>query len=244
MVEARLGIGRDRREPVLRRDVEVGPALLPRARRRCPQEVRPEADAVPDDVVHLEPLHQIPAPARPYGEERACPGRNLGDRLGGDLAAVGAQPPLPPCLAHAGDEERVVARRDGVDGGPHDGALDEPLQSRPQADVARRRILRLQAAEALDRLHRAHAAAFEQQLAGEHRPVQLPLAEHPFRHGRSAAGVRAQHDLRVEPGRIARGHAVGQEQPHPLGRLPGAAHPIEPRLERMALGEMAHPLDR
>jgi hypothetical protein len=62
----------------------------------------------------------------------------------------------------------------------------EPLEPRPEADVHRRRVLRLEAADALERTRKRLAAALQQQLASEHRAIELALREHPLgadRHG-------------------------------------------------------------
>ena len=57
-------------------------------------------------------------------------------------------------------------------------------------------------------------------------------------------GVRARSRIFVSshagsPGAMR----SARSSPHPLGRRPGAAHPVEPRLERMPLGVVADPLD-
>jgi hypothetical protein len=52
-----------------------------------------------------------------------------------------------------------------------------PLQARPQPDVHRWRVLRLQRAHALERPRDRRAPAFEQELAREQRAVELALAE-------------------------------------------------------------------
>ena len=60
----------------------------------------------------------------------------------------------------------------------------EPGQPRPQPDVARRRVLRLEAADLLDRLGDGQRRALEQQLAGEERAVEVALGEDPLGHRR------------------------------------------------------------
>jgi len=68
----------------------------------------------------------------------------------------------------------------------HDGALLERrgqrialevLQARPQADVHRRRVLRLDASDLLERPRQRHDGALEQPLASQQCAVELPLAE-------------------------------------------------------------------
>jgi hypothetical protein len=53
----------------------------------------------------------------------------------------------------------------------------EALQTGPQADVHRRRVLRLESGDELQRARDRDARALEQQLAGEQRPVELAAAE-------------------------------------------------------------------
>jgi hypothetical protein len=91
----------------------------------------------------------------------------------------------------AGSEDGVVARGDEVNGaahqhapregaapqGPLEALAAEALESAPQPDVGRRRPLRLQARDPLDRLHERQPGTPEPQLARERRPVQLALRE-------------------------------------------------------------------
>ena len=53
----------------------------------------------------------------------------------------------------------------------------EPVEPRPQPDVHRRRVLRLDPADALERARDRHPAPLEQQLPREQGPVQLTLGE-------------------------------------------------------------------
>ena len=94
-----------------------------------------------------------------------------------------------------------VAPGDQVDGGAHErhpyrlASLDQPgqlrwlqpLEARPQADVGRDRHLRLQPHQVLDRCRRGHGAPLQQQLAGQQRAVELPLAEYFLRQPRPRA---------------------------------------------------------
>jgi hypothetical protein len=57
----------------------------------------------------------------------------------------------------------------------------EAGDARPQPDVHRRRVLRLECPHPLERLRQGELLALEQQLAGEQRPVQRPLAEEILR---------------------------------------------------------------
>ena len=63
----------------------------------------------------------------------------------------------------------------------------EVLEARPQPDVRVRRVLVLDAAQALERPRDGQRRAFEEQLPGEQRPVQLPLREYALVHGRNAS---------------------------------------------------------
>src|SRR5439155_23660648 len=81
-----------------------------------------------------------------------------------DLTASCSQPQIPARLPYARREEREVPGRDEMDGDAHQGRLDdapaleragqvlarEAVETRPQADVARRRVLGLQPAHLLE----------------------------------------------------------------------------------------------
>jgi hypothetical protein len=85
-----------------------------------------------------------------------------------------------------------------VDGRAHERALNGPLplerageiaelegvDHRPEPDVRRGRVLRLQAADPLERSTERHSRALEQELAREQRPVQPARRED---HGRTSA---------------------------------------------------------
>jgi hypothetical protein len=109
--------------------------------------------------------------------------------------------------------ERRLNDRAALERGGQRSAL-EPLEPRPQADVHRRRVLGLDPGDPLERPRQRHPAALEQQLAGEQRPVELPLGEraHGANHRRPAT-------------------SVGRRRPAPAGdssrarRNPGAGTP-------------------
>jgi hypothetical protein len=85
---------------------------------------------------------------------------------------------------------------------PREGVALEPLDPTPQADVHRGRVLRLQAAHALERGGQAQRRPFEQQLAREQGAVELALGQD----GRSAGGHRPKLSLAgvsQPPGRAA-----------------------------------------
>ena len=60
----------------------------------------------------------------------------------------------------------------------------EPLQPRPEPDVAGGRVLRLEPADLLDRARERHPRALEQQLAREQRAVELARREDALRQRR------------------------------------------------------------
>ena len=136
-------------------------------------------------------LLDLAAPQRAPGEPRAQPARRGAHVARAEAVAVGLQPPV---AARALDGERqrpVVARGDEVDRRAHQRPLHdaaalqrarqrvalEALQPRPQPDVHRRRVLRLQAAHALERPRDRERRALEQHLAGEQRAVELALGQ-------------------------------------------------------------------
>jgi hypothetical protein len=54
----------------------------------------------------------------------------------------------------------------------------EALEPRPQADVSRGRVLRLQAAHALQAFGNRAVDALQQHLAGQHCSIELPPGQH------------------------------------------------------------------
>jgi hypothetical protein len=60
---------------------------------------------------------------------------------------------------------------------PRERVALEAVEPRPQPDVHRRRVLRLDTPDPPERLRQRVPGALEQQLAGEQRPVELLLAE-------------------------------------------------------------------
>src|SRR5438270_1598429 len=107
------------------------------------------------------------------------------------MVAPGAQPVLPARVAYGDRQPPVVARGDEMDGAPHQRPLDdlapfegagqlvalEALHPRPQADVHRRCVLRLQPAHLLERAWQPAPATLEQQLAGEQSSIEVALRE-------------------------------------------------------------------
>jgi hypothetical protein len=123
-----------------------------------------------------------------------------------ELLALITEPCLPTRVAGAGREEQEVAGRYDVDRRPHQGRLHGPpllqrlgqrlatevSQAAPESNVRRRRILALQAGNALERLGQRHPPALEQQLPRQQRAVERPRRErsvsrHVFGNVRPAA---------------------------------------------------------
>jgi hypothetical protein len=151
-----------RRDPVLGIGEQVGAAALPRPRRRRADEVDPHPDAARDRLSDQR--------LDPHVTQRTAVGTGKGDAqpLGrrphlGIRRRAGRHPPPPraPRGAHPIGERPVVARRDEVDRRAHqrrlhdrpaleragqDGAL-EALHPRPEPDVHRGRVLRLDPAQ-------------------------------------------------------------------------------------------------
>ena len=148
-----------------------------------------DVDAVEEGVVHT--VHQLLARALTGLQPLAHGGRGLLQVSFAQPPAVVVQPDLPARVAHAGANRPVVARRDEVDGEPYERALDDgpafegarqrtalkALDARPQPDVRGRRVLGLDAADALERLRKRRPLAGKEQLPLEQRAVELALGE-------------------------------------------------------------------
>ena len=116
-----------------------------------------------------------------------------------------AQVPLLATRTRRDGEGPVVGCRHHVDRGAHDGRLDdgpvlqrpgqrrpvEVLEPAPQADVARRGVLRLEAGDRFERLGQRQVGPLEQELPGEERAVQAALGQdgvgHRLQRSRAAA---------------------------------------------------------
>ncbi len=104
-------------------------------------------------------------------------------------------------LSHGQGGGPPVLRGDEVDGAPqerslYDGAVgqgqgevltSEPLHPRPQSDVHRRRVLRLEPAHALEGAGDGGPRTLEQKLAREERAVELALREDALAHAKRTA---------------------------------------------------------
>ena len=172
-----------RADPVLGERVEVGPAALPRARRRRAHEVDPQPDH-PRGLLAHELLDLLAPHGVAAGQRRPHPLRRLDRRV--DLR--GAQPRRAARLPHRDRERPEVLPRDQVDRAAHQRRLDdaavlerarevvahEALDARPQADVHRRRVLRLQPRHPLEHPGDRVGRPLQQPLAGQESPVERP----------------------------------------------------------------------
>ena len=145
-------------------------------------------------------------PPRRNLRARAFEGAHV--HVGTDL--VHAPPPLLAGRADPRGEERVVAPRDQVNRLAHERGLDhgaslersreivaaEALETRPEPDVAVRRVLVLDPTDSLERARNRQPGALEQELAREQRPVQLSLRERPLGQEANLRGLF--------PGRVSR----------------------------------------
>ena len=168
-------------DPVRRGRVEVRAPALPGARRWDARDVEPLVDAA--RALPPEQRLDLGAAEAAAGQLAAQPASGGGHRPPGRLG-VDAQQVLAPRGADGDRQRPVVGARDEVDRRAHQRALHdlpalerageggalEALEPRPQADVHRRRVLGLDAADALQRVERAASAR-----------------------GRAAAGARAAH---------------------------------------------------
>src|SRR5919198_2505938 len=107
-----------------------------------------------------------------------------------------ARRPVTPHVGDGGEKRRVVARRDQVDGSaqqrrlhdrpPFESAIEilppEPLDTRPEPDVAVRRVLVLDPAQTLEHAGKRRAHALQEELPGEEPTVQRAFAQHSLRH--------------------------------------------------------------
>ena len=186
-----------RRQPLPGEPEEIGAAALPRPRGRHADErdrhARPDRRA----LLGQQRVDLLPVPRPPREGALELPGDEVEVR-GGLVSPPRPEPPVATRRADACREAPVVARRDDVDRRAHQRPLDgatalqragqvvarEAVEHRPQPNVRRRRVLRLEAADALERAADREPRPREQELAREERAVQPPRRE---RHGRTAA---------------------------------------------------------
>ena len=118
-------------------------------------------------------------------------------------------------LAERRPQQRVVAHRDEVERPPHHRRFDESLTARararapapearragPDADVGRRRPLRLHPHQPLDHRHRGQPLPLQQELARERRAVQLPHREDTLGHARTLQSAAWRRPAKTGYGR-------------------------------------------
>ena len=179
-----LGLGRVRGpDPVLRQGEPVGAAALPGARWRDADEVDPQSEVAHEPGPELAELLDR---AWAVGERLADPTGGLDHRGLAAAAPASAGPIAAAPGGRRGAYAPVLAPRHDVDRHPHQRRLDdaavlegrrervarEVAQSRPQPDVARWRVLRLEAADLLDRVGDRERRAFEEELARQQGAIQ------------------------------------------------------------------------
>ena len=112
--------------------------------------------------------------------------------------------------------------------GLRQGLAAEAGQPRPQPDVAGRRVLRLEAADLLDRLGDGQRRALQEELAGEQGAVQRALGEDPVGHrssmmarrrGRRSSGGRAM-GMPVATGQTPERRIIRVPMPRPTMATP------------------------
>ena len=178
-------IGR-RADPVLGERVEVRATALPGPGRRRAHEVHPQADQARRLLAHQ--LLDLLAPhGRAAGERLADPLRGLDGRVG----LRRPQPRRAARLPHGDGERPVVLARDEVDRAAHQRGLDdaavlqrarevvarEAVEARPQADVHRRRVLRLHTRHPLEEARDRVRGPLEEALAREEGAVERALRQ-------------------------------------------------------------------
>jgi len=121
-------------------------------------------------------LDELVATARSPGQQRSQTTRGSLDLADVPGSAMHPGPPFAARFPHARGKEREVARGNEVDRNAHQRPLDhappferprqrvalEVFESGPKADVARGRVLHLQAAHALERARKRKTGSLEQ----------------------------------------------------------------------------------
>ena len=176
---------------------QVGSPALPRAGGRHAHERNPRSrpDRRAPRREQRVDLAAVPRASGKRGLELLLHELEVGRGL---VPAPRPEPPLAARRADARCEGPVVPRGDDVDRRAHERALHrvlalecscegvalEPVEHRPEPDVRRRRVLRLEPGDTLECPAERELRPGEQQLAREERPVEPPRRE---RHGRTAA---------------------------------------------------------
>src|SRR3989442_3315838 len=155
--------------PLFGQGVEVGAALVPGARGRNANHVDPLRDTIPGQCWVASCGEQVPQAGGPTwaAAEVLSASRDRGLHVDCAEPLACASPPFLARLLDGRHEECIVSRRDHVNRAPQQGALDhlpplergrqratpEGIQARPETDVARWGVLRLQPADTFERLH-------------------------------------------------------------------------------------------
>ena len=184
-----------RPDPLLGERIEIGTAPLPRPRRRCtrrppPRGSRPRHVAAP-----------WPGPARRASVDLSLAARF---RIASAIVVLStrSQPLAEPSLSQLRPRSSQYSRAETAwivvrcsvpwttvlrSSARVSSLAAEALEARPEADVGVRRVLVLDAADALERSRNRQSRALEEQLPREQRPVQLPLGEDALAHGRNSS---------------------------------------------------------
>src|SRR3954454_20183110 len=172
----RIGACVRRADPRLGEPVEIGATVLPRAGWRGGHEVYPQADRNEVTRRDADSIEDLLLPLRTVDEQRAASFVYRAKPSFFRSALRRTQPPVAQRLVDGGRERPEVALRDEVDRRAHQGRLDrgatferasevvstEPFEPRPQADVAARRILVLEAVYPLERAKDRQAPSLQQ----------------------------------------------------------------------------------
>ena len=130
-------------------------------------------------------------------------------------------------------------QRAAQEGGPDRAAIVQQTGERralevgepgPEPDERRARELRLEAGQALERGERRQVRALEQELAGEHRPVERALGEDADGH-RPQAGLVARTRIFVS----AKASSPGTIRSERSARTRSAVSPVHPVRSSQAL---------
>src|SRR5712692_7584320 len=186
--------GLARAHPFLSQAVQVRARALPGPRRRHADHVEPQAQPGPrdgGDSFRGQERFQLGGAGRAALELLTPDGRDSLHVEAMQLVPDDAQPPFAPSRSDSSQQDGIVRLRHRMDRAAHQSALDrisihervrkcgasEISQSRPQTDVAGRRVLRLQAADGLERARQRKWGSLEQQLAREQGPIELARGE-------------------------------------------------------------------
>jgi hypothetical protein len=209
----RVGAHVRRADPVVRRRVEISTPALPRTGRRRAHEVEPHADAVDTDRATADDRLDVSSAQHSVAQPALQALRGFSHLACRRSAFVRLQPPLPPGVPDGERERPVVTGGDEVDRLAHERSLHDRLsferpievvalearEPRPQADVHRWRILRLEPAHPLEHSGNRRLLSPEKQLSREQRSIQLAPGERSLccRHGDKLFAVLGRHRDKV-----------------------------------------------